>query len=492
MTPSSSMPVDCVICALPSANVGGPALAPYILKAYLASEGFAVRALDLNPDYWRRIGTVAVDALEYLEQITYETGPFYNDCMSPLAESWARMLAGYNARWIGLSLASTMGGRMVETLAARIKRVNVRQQIVVGGPGVRLMEQELMKNPDIDACIKGDGEYALGDLLAGKTDIPGVNGGGFAQEVTDMDAMPWPDFSSVDFSDYDTSSPMLYVKGSKGCVRQCKFCDTTADIPRYRYRSGRQVAKEMIRNFKTYRIQRFVFTDSLINGQVPELRQMCETLIKYYRKNQTDPFSWHGHFIIRPESQMSEDDFHLLKQAGCDHIKAGVEAGSERVRQEMGKPFSQRDFYAFLRRCDMADLKVLIHLVVGYPTETETDFQDTLAVINTLAEYRHILKAVKIGSTIGIISGTWLYEHAKELGIRFNPEKKSGPYSEKQWILGSNTFALRLERQKRLMEHIQTHGLMGRVLDPLNNRLDELISTYGSHTSDPPFQTSGA
>lgn len=470
---------DCTICALPSANVGGPALAPFALKACMEDRGFAVRALDLNPDYWQKIETVARENPSYLRRITHETGPFYDDCMSPLAQFWAETLAGTGARWIGLSLSSTMAGSMVETLAARIKSLKPDQKIVVGGPGVRLMEPALIENPDIDVCIKGDGEYALAALLAGDTQIPGANGNGFAREVTDMDAMPWPDFSTVDFSAFGIPDPMLYIKGSKGCVRRCRFCDTTADIPRYRCRSGEQVALEMIRNFETYGISRFVFTDSLINGRVPELRRMCRALADYYTRKGVAPFQWHGHFIIRPESQMTGGDYVLLKAAGCSHVKAGVEAGNERVRREMGKHFSQRDFDTFLKRCDKADLKILIHLVVGYPTETDADFEDTLGVIDTLADYGHILKAIKIGSTIGILPGTWLHEHAREMGIRFSPAGRHTPYAEKQWILGDNTFASRLGRQKRLVDHITALGLADRILDPLNNSLDEMLATYG-------------
>ena len=470
--------IDCVICAMPSVKISGPPLAPYLLKGYLESLCFSIKALDLNLDFWKRIEKIGTNSIHIKTKMSDETGPIYDECLRPIIETWATRLVELKASWVGLSLFSVQGELMIEKLASLIKMKNPSQKIVVGGPGVRLVEKQFLQKENIDVFIKGDGEYALESLLSRETNIQGVNGNGFAKEVIDMDSMPFPDFSEVDFNDYDNPNPFVYIKGSKGCVRKCKFCDTTADVSRYRYRAGENVARELIHNYNTYSISNFIFSDSLINGRVKELRSMCEALIAYYSKADVKPFSWFGHFIIRPQSQMRDSDYELLKKAGCSYLKAGVESGSERVRKEMRKHFSQEDLSVFLKRCSKVNLQVLIHLVVGYPTETDADFLDTLKVVDMLAEYKDILRSIKIGSTISILPGTYLFDNSEEMGIKFNHHKSKSKYMEKQWEYGDNTFLRRLERQKKLIDHIANHGLADIILDPLNNTVDDLLSEY--------------
>ena len=94
-------------------------------------------------------------------------------------------------------------------------------------------------------------------------------------------------------------------------------------------------------------------------------------------------------------------------------------------------------------------------MVVGYPTETDSDFEDTLNMFvkyNKLAP--HIIIDVNIGSTLGILPGTPLYNHANELHIELDKY-------ENNWVALDNldlTLEKRLDRRKKLKKHLLDHG----------------------------------
>ena len=60
----------------------------------------------------------------------------------------------------------------------------------------------------------------------------------------------------------------IYITGSKGCVRDCTFCDVAALWPKFRYRKAENLVQEIKEQFYNYGITTFDFTDSLINGSV--------------------------------------------------------------------------------------------------------------------------------------------------------------------------------------------------------------------------------
>ena len=57
-------------------------------------------------------------------------------------------------------------------------------------------------------------------------------------------------------------------------VRKCDFCDVQSIWPKYRYRSGENIALEMKVQNNKYGTKKFLFTDSLLNGSVKQLEDL--------------------------------------------------------------------------------------------------------------------------------------------------------------------------------------------------------------------------
>ena len=88
-----------------------------------------------------------------------------------------------------------------------------------------------------------------------------------------------------------------------------------------------------------------------------------------------------------------------------------------------------------------AGIKVYPQMIIGWPTETEEDFQKTLQFITDLSKYEN-LGTVNAGSTL------YLNENFSAYHIYNLKTDENG-----KWYCGDNTFDLRRDRWFRFVQH---------------------------------------
>ena len=103
-------------------------------------------------------------------------------------------------------------------------------------------------------------------------------------------------------------------------------------------------------------------------------REMCTELVKA-----NVPVKWRGLFIFR--ANMTDSDWDLIRDSGCDELWIGIESGSEKIRNDMRKKFTNADMYKSIEELGKRNIKMTYLMMVGYPTETDNDFEDTLDLI---------------------------------------------------------------------------------------------------------------
>lgn len=280
---------------------------------------------------------------------------------------------------------------------------------------------KLMKEGLIDAYIKGDGDIALVELLKSNFEYAGINGNPY-MGVPDLNVIPKPDWSDViDLPYRYHDRKILPITGSRGCVRHCTFCDIHEFWTKFKFRSGQNIADEMIENYRTHGITDFYFMDSLINGSMKAFRELCTTLVEYYKANNLPEkfFRWGGQFIVRSSKQMLPTDFELAAKSGCDNLCWGVESGSEQVRNHMQKQFSNEDLDYCMEQMSKVGMHCYFFMIIGYPTETDSDFQDSLDMFTRYQKYaiEGTLYGVNLGALASIDDGTPLYKNSQELGL---------------------------------------------------------------------------
>lgn len=231
----------------------------------------------------------------------------------------------------------------------------------------------LQKTPYIDKIIIGEGELLFLKLLRGELDdsqrvytLQDID-----NETVDISTAGIPDLSDFDLRHY----PYLAAFGSYGCPFQCDFCIISSQYGEYRKKSISMVASEMVTLYQKYKSQLFFMNDSLLN---PILTGLSKELLK-------SPMSFYMDGFLRVDDAVGNPDNTLLwRRGGLYRARLGLESGSQRVLDLMNKKITLPQSKAALSSLALAGIKTSIYLVVGFPGETEADFQQTLDLLEEL------------------------------------------------------------------------------------------------------------
>ncbi|MCI9598234.1 MAG: tRNA (N6-isopentenyl adenosine(37)-C2)-methylthiotransferase MiaB [Firmicutes bacterium] len=70
----------------------------------------------------------------------------------------------------------------------------------------------------------------------------------------------------------------------------------------------------------------------------------------------------------------------------CAHIHLPVQSGSSRVLERMNRKYTKADYLGIIERLKVAvpGIAISTDIIVGFPGETETDFQETLDLVETV------------------------------------------------------------------------------------------------------------
>jgi radical SAM superfamily enzyme YgiQ (UPF0313 family) len=270
-------------------------------------------------------------------------------------------------------------------------------KIIIGGLGVNdrvfaitgsdTFGEYSLDNHLVDYCIYGEGDISFVKLLQGEIDYPGINRPN-SKQILDLDSIPAPSYKQINPRDYFFSNePELLVTGSRGCIRDCTFCDVGHYWKKYVYKSGDVMAQELFDIWKTTGVQKFDFSDSLINGSMKTFRQMNQKLIEL--KSQNPEFSpvYKGQFICRPSGQLKEKDYNEMAQAGAETLVVGIESFSNAVRDHMRKKFDNNSIDWHFKMCAKYGIKNVLLLLSGYITETQQDHQTQLEYLKKYQIY---------------------------------------------------------------------------------------------------------
>ena len=279
-------------------------------------------------------------------------------------------------------------------------------------------------------------------------------------QIKDLNALPFPNYGFYDLDRYDylTDNKEVFIVGSRGCVRRCTYCDVAKYWPKYRYRSGSNIASEMIRHYERHGVSNFYFTDSLVNGSMKAFNDMCEILAKYNSQHKAG-FKWRGQFIFRPKNQVPQDHFATVAEAGGQEFYVGVETGSDKIRWEMDKKFTNEDIDFQLEEFNKHGLRVFFLMLIGYVTETIEDHRDTLKMFKRWQKYvaTGTIQGIDLATGLEFLSNTPLERQIQQHGVYFlKPTKKDSTeyVDHSMWQARKNPD---LDMYERLRRRLETH-----------------------------------
>ena len=381
-------------------------------------------------------------------------------------------IIAYDPEYIGLSFFSQYSLTYGNAFIKRLRTRKCKSKIIVGGPGISRAPigrvDAWYDNKQIDYYVIGDGEICLEKILKQQLPYAGVNNRDHLP-IPRMDDLPYPDLNGFELSRYPQmfNKRTVAIEGSRGCVRDCGFCDIKVLFLKYRYKTGQRLFDEIMHSVENYNAYTFWFTDSLVNGNQKEFRIMLNLLADYNRTAPQDKkITWTGQYIVRPQKQYIKEDFRMLVDSGCFTLATGIESYSESVRKELSKNFSNDDIRWFFKQCQTYGISVFVMMVIGYPTETEQDFQDTLSFFD---EFEHLaddntITGVQLGHTMILIPGTPAWKKQKEYGITYQ-QNLPNVNSNNTWRNDNSNLKLRMKRRLLAQKKALQKGFGIRTMD---------------------------
>jgi hypothetical protein len=414
--------LDCVIVSLPFIEYYLPAAAPAVLKGHLESKGFTVQTHDFNISVKHRFqndNLVVASSFFHNNSDSKTYDKSLVEQINELVDSWVDQLLEKNPRFIGLSVFSVDSRKACELVLQKLQERQHDSKIFIGGMGLEESWLDTIRDK-IDFYIMGEGELACENLLKGNFNFKGINGK--VEQIQDLDQLGVADYKDYDLSLYDkfyNDKKVVQITGSRGCVRNCSFCNVNTHWPSFTWRSAKSIITEIKRTYETHGITDFFFTDSLINGNLKVYMQMVEGLANYnYSTNAK--ITWGGQYIVRKSSHLSKEYFSLTRDSGAYNLALGVESGSNDVLEHMKKGVTREDLDAFIENFDSHNITCAYMIIIGYPTETDKNFEETMDLLYDHQQYvaSGTIHGVTLNTTMSMYQGIPLENQENKIFIR--------------------------------------------------------------------------
>lgn len=233
----------------------------------------------------------------------------------------------------------------------------------------------LEQTPYIDKIIVGEGEQLLLKFLKGE--LPDTKRVYTLEDIggrtMDLSQAPVPDFSDLDIRYY----PMLSTYSSRSCPFNCSFCSEKVMWGGFRKKKAHYIAEELAQLSREYKTQLFLLSDSLLN---PVVKDLANALIEAGHS-----IYWDGYLRADP-SACNRDNTFQWRRGGFYRARLGLESGSPRILERMGKKISPEQIKEAVGSLAHAGIKTTTYWVIGYPGETEEDFQLTLDLVEEMKD----------------------------------------------------------------------------------------------------------
>jgi ribosomal peptide maturation radical SAM protein 1 len=296
---------------------------------------------------------------------------------------WADELLADRPRMLAFSTSFQQSAAAL-ALAQEVRRRVPREEVAILFGGANCegeMGRALADNfPFIDCVVSGEAEAVIVDLverIAGGADVPRTMPGAM---VSDMDALPIPDFGDYFAAAERTSlrgETWLVAESSRGCwwgmKSHCTFCGLNGGTMKFRSKSAARFAGELDRLEETYGKRGFSLTDNILDMQY--MRTFLPDMVARARQYS---------LFYETKANLRKDQVELLAAAGVSSIQPGIESFSTSILKRMGKGTTRLQNVQLLKWCAELGVKASWNLLYGFPGEEPGDYDEVAELLPAL------------------------------------------------------------------------------------------------------------
>jgi radical SAM superfamily enzyme YgiQ (UPF0313 family) len=273
----------------------------------------------------------------------------------------------------------------------------------------------------VDVVVIGEGENTMLELVnhfvTANGSLDTIKGIAYRDEgvikitaerafIEDPDVLPYPERRLLDLSRYEAPATILSSRG--GCPYGCRYCAVNNIWKgRRRYRKIAKVVDEMLSMVRDNQSKKMVFVDDIFTLNRRYVYELCGEMKKLGQV----PFTW----VCTSRADLVDESLLLeMRSAGCNGITYGVEAGSQKIMEDMDKRLSLEQVKQAVRMALDIGMKVDGAFMFPHPQDTEHTVREQMRFMKLL---------VDMGAQVSLsytspLPGTYYYEHIDELGIK--------------------------------------------------------------------------
>ncbi|MCP3685661.1 MAG: radical SAM protein [bacterium] len=354
---------------------------------------------------------------------------------------------------VGITLSTPLFP-LSKKIISQIRAVLPDVKILVGGPHVTAVKEEMLSATEADIAVYGEGEMTFVEILEGEP-LEKILGICYRKDgkletnpprpfIQDLDSLPFPAWDLFPLSEYRIHPPygkskkFMNMITSRGCPYKCAYCSKVWGHS-FRGMSPERVLEEIKLLRKNYGISEFRFYDDDFTLNMKRAEEICDLII---RNNLRITWSCTTRVNLVNENLLAK-----MKQSGCFLICYGVESGNQEILNTISKGYKIEHIKTAFKLTRAAGIRTLAFLMLGLPGETEETIEETVELVKEIkpdfcswgitsvypnTELKEIFKKRNAKFTPYTNWGTFTIDAAPNKYIEFAEENLSMDFLEKK------------------------------------------------------------
>lgn len=258
--------------------------------------------------------------------------------------------------------------RKSRQLLRRVRRTNPQARLVVSGCLVSLETDAQARAAGVDLVVENRHKDRLADLAAASLDLP---------------IMPEPAAADIDHPLFARGRQRAFVKVQDGCRHACTFCVTTIARGPERSRPLQEILA-VIQRMATNGVREVLLTGVHLGGYGRDTETdlaalvravLAETEVPRLRLGSLEPWDLpEGFWDLFADPRL------------MPHLHLPMQSGSDTVLRRMARRCQGAEFTRLSREGLEAvpGLNLTTDIIVGFPGETGSEWQETLAFVESV------------------------------------------------------------------------------------------------------------